>query len=347
MDLMENSIDISVIVPIYNVEMYLPQCIESILEQRINLEILLIDDGSTDQSGRIADSYSQKDNRITVIHQNNLGPGEARNKGLCLARGKYIAFVDSDDWIREGSLDVLYKEAYFHQADMVKGNAISVNSNGVQRSQFNKIPQDIKYTPLTGVKCFISLMECHSYVPTVYNYLYKREWIEKENLRFQKVFYEDEIWMHEVLLMASKVIITDLEFYYYREDREGSIMNSLALSRKKITALITITNYLTKNIIYCNSINIEFRSWSLVNVYRMYYWLFSLLPKIKDSSYVFENHHLYTIFHVCNIIAPIPREICKRYYIQAKKGLKCYLKWRLSIEKEMFDIKEKNGEKKY
>ena len=101
---------ISVIVPIYNVEEYLPACIESILNQTYkDLEILLIDDGSTDNSGRICDKYAQCDNRCIVIHQLNSGEAEARNTGLDHANGEYISFIDGDDYIHPQMLEILYE----------------------------------------------------------------------------------------------------------------------------------------------------------------------------------------------------------------------------------------------
>ena len=91
---------VSIIVPIYNSEKYMNKCIESILNQTLTeIEIILVNDGSTDNSGKIIDNYAKKDNRIKVIHQQNSGPSVARNKGISTAKGKYIGFVDSDDYI--------------------------------------------------------------------------------------------------------------------------------------------------------------------------------------------------------------------------------------------------------
>ena len=105
----ENKPLISVIVPVYNCGAYLPQCIESILAQTYkNLQIILIDDGATDNSGKICDDYAKKDTRIEVIHQKNAGVSQARNAGLKIAKGKYIGFVDGDDYISPGMYDYLY-----------------------------------------------------------------------------------------------------------------------------------------------------------------------------------------------------------------------------------------------
>ena len=108
---MENINDlISVIVPVYNVEKYLVQCINSILNQTIkNLEIILVDDGSLDNSGKICDEFSKKDDRIVAIHKENNGLSSARNAGLEIANGNYIGFVDSDDWLDEHMYEILLK----------------------------------------------------------------------------------------------------------------------------------------------------------------------------------------------------------------------------------------------
>ena len=129
---------ISVIVPVYNVEKYLRQCLDSVLAQTYReLEIILVDDGSTDGSGAICDEYATRDSRIKVVHQQNGGLSSARNAGLDLATGEYVAFVDSDDYIHETMLELLYQALVENNADTVicnfervdeKGDVISVRS---------------------------------------------------------------------------------------------------------------------------------------------------------------------------------------------------------------------------
>ena len=110
---------ISIIVPVYNVDKYIERCIQSIINQTYkNLEIILIDDGSTDKSGAICDKYSKIDNRINVIHKKNGGLSEARNVGLDIARGDYIGFVDSDDYIHPQMYELLYKNLIGTSADI-------------------------------------------------------------------------------------------------------------------------------------------------------------------------------------------------------------------------------------
>lgn len=112
---------VSVIVPVYNVEKYLARCVDSITSQTYeNLDIILVDDGSTDNSGRICGEYAKKDTRIRVIHQKNKGASAARNCGITAASGNYIGFIDSDDWIDKDMYELLVNTAIEHHADIVR-----------------------------------------------------------------------------------------------------------------------------------------------------------------------------------------------------------------------------------
>ena len=121
---------VSIIVPIYNVEPYLKKCIDSIINQTLtNIEIILVNDGSTDNCGKIIDEYAKKDNRIIALHKENGGQASARNMGLDIASGKYIGFVDSDDLIDKEMYKVLYDEAEKNIADLVICDFKKVNEN--------------------------------------------------------------------------------------------------------------------------------------------------------------------------------------------------------------------------
>lgn len=111
---------ISIIVPVYNVEKYLNKCIDSIINQTYkNIEIILVDDGSTDNSGKICDEYLLRDSRIKVIHKNNGGLSSARNEGINISSGEYIGFVDSDDWVEPNMYEEMYKKILYSNADIV------------------------------------------------------------------------------------------------------------------------------------------------------------------------------------------------------------------------------------
>ena len=130
---------VSVIVPIYNVEKYLPECIDSIRAQTLkDIEIILIDDGSPDDSGQIIDEYAKKDSRIRTVHRENKGYTATVNEGIALAKGKYIGIIESDDWIEPDMYEKLYDSATKHKTDITKGLFYFYNPT-LQRDEQNKI----------------------------------------------------------------------------------------------------------------------------------------------------------------------------------------------------------------
>ena len=147
----DNKIEVSVIIPVYNVEKYLVACIDSLMCQGdLSMEFILVDDGSTDLSGKIADEYAKKDDLIKVIHQEYGGASAARNAGLDVAQGEYIAFLDSDDWIKESSLSLLYHEAIKYQADVVMGNMWLCDQDGSINEPFKWISGESPHKVLSG-----------------------------------------------------------------------------------------------------------------------------------------------------------------------------------------------------
>lgn len=216
---------LSIIVPVYNVEKYIEKCILSLLNQTYkNLEIILIDDGSTDKSGKICDIYSEKDERIKVIHKNNEGVGKARNTGIKSATGKYITFVDPDDWV-----DV---EAY--------ENIISKFNNEVEAVFYSNVEE---YEPETGREVIVREPDVSGivsgkdalthaitksrfgYYTSVWNKVFIRESILNINIYFENyLISEDELWLVNVLPLLKKVYLLP-EPYYHWLQRTGSALN--------------------------------------------------------------------------------------------------------------------------
>ena len=132
--------DLSVIVPFYKTQEYASRCIESILNQRTrySLEIILVDDGSPDNCGAICDEYENRDERISVIHKKNGGLSDARNAGLLFSSGKYVMFVDSDDFLEDNAIETLLKNAFKYEADIVDGSYLTVSSNGKIKENIHK-----------------------------------------------------------------------------------------------------------------------------------------------------------------------------------------------------------------
>ena len=225
--------DMTVIVPVYNVEAYLPACIESLQKQKdIRLEIIIIDDGSTDLSGFIAAQYAVQDSRIQIIRQKNKGLSAARNAGLERARGEFIVFLDSDDWVKENSLSKLFIEAIGNQADVVMGNFMYSYQEKVVEGYFKPVPNELRYIPFSGKEGFIRLIKSNAYAPMAWNYIYRRLFLEQIQARFdESIMHEDELWTPIVLAQAEKLIAVDVDFYYYRQ-REASLTNASGLPRR-------------------------------------------------------------------------------------------------------------------
>jgi glycosyltransferase involved in cell wall biosynthesis len=211
---------ISVIVPVYNVENYLSRCVESIIKQTCtNLEIILVDDGSTDASGKMCDEYAQRDNRITVIHKKNGGLSDARNAGLDIATGEYIGFVDSDDFIALNFYEILYNTLVENDSDLVycKYQKFENEANIKETENYKVFQYD-------NIEFLNNFYDDTTYKIVVWNKLYKRNIWENLRFPFGKI-HEDVFVVHEVFYIANKIsFVTSPSYYYFQ--REDSIMGS-------------------------------------------------------------------------------------------------------------------------
>lgn len=223
---------ISIIVPIYKVEDYLEKCIESILAQSItNFELILIDDGSPDECGKICDSYASKDNRIKVVHKQNEGLSAARNSGLDIAEGDYIGFVDSDDWIHKKMYETLLTLLIDNNADIAQCEFIRTfdEEEAVDNNQKNTIETFNNNESLKNIynKKAISTV-------VSWNKLYKKDLFEY--IRFPKgKIHEDEFTTHKLLYKSKKLVYTNKVLYFYRQT-PNSIMNS-KFNKKRLDIL--------------------------------------------------------------------------------------------------------------
>ena len=216
-------IEISVIVPIYNTGVFLPECLDSILAQDVQVpyEVLLVDDGSTDGCGEICDQMAARDKRIRVIHQENQGLSAARNTGIDAARGRYYAFVDSDDVVLPAYLSTLYAACEKHDAYMALCAVEDVQENG--RSC---VPPHSTHPNREGVFCGKDLLN-EFYTPngTVYtvawNKLYRAE-VWKLLHYPEGRLHEDDFVAHRLFWRCDKVVCVDTLLYHYRL-RDGSI----------------------------------------------------------------------------------------------------------------------------
>ena len=215
---------ITVIVPVYNVENYLNKCLDSLINQTYkNLEIIVINDGSTDNSGIICQEYAQKDNRIVYIEKENGGQSEARNMGLDRMTGSYVTFVDSDDWIELDYVEILYKKITEYQADIAVGNYYSFNeTEGMY--YFHIFGDSYHEKVYDNVSIFENLYESQEMksfaLISVWGKLYKADLVK--HLRFDiGKLGEDGYLNQKIYLLAEKTIYLNKGLYAYRQ-REGS-----------------------------------------------------------------------------------------------------------------------------
>lgn len=213
---------ISIIAPVYQVEKYIGQCIESVINQTFkNFELILIDDGSKDKSGNICDEYAKRDKRIHVVHTENKGAASARNRGLDLATGKYIAFVDGDDYLAKNMLDKLYKVITQENCDVVVCDFLNLHAN--PDKDFSLQLSDSK---VSGREILSHLKNQKNYGvwTIVWNKLYKKEILK--DLRFPEgKYFEDEIFSDQLYLRCNEVQVISDVLYYHRV-LETSTMNT-------------------------------------------------------------------------------------------------------------------------
>lgn len=219
---------ISVIVPIYNSEKYLPKCIESILSQTYkNLELILINDGSTDKSLNICNYYKSLDNRIIVIDKPNEGVSATRNLGIKIAKGDYLGFVDSDDYIEDNMYEVLLTQIETSKSQVCVMTSYIVNS-------LKKYTSLYKNSTISGNEALKQLLMLR-FPASLWAYLYSKDVIKKFYLNEEIHFFEDFEFNYRILSSVSKVAICDQRLYNYRIN-ENSI-NHQRINDKKVTCL--------------------------------------------------------------------------------------------------------------
>ena len=222
---------LSIIIPVYNVEEYLSECLESILNQSFkDFEVICINDGSTDNSLEVLRRYSEKDNRIVVIDKKNEGSGIARNAGIDIASGEYLYFVDSDDWLERGCLAKVVKKADELQTDILifsgqscyktlkgyKKQNGGYSANKLPKRYFNRVfsSKDIK-------------KDIFKFPSTAWTKLYKREFFIKNGIKFQNLKAgQDQLPFFHSMILAERIAVYPENLYCYRKNRRGSTTTS-------------------------------------------------------------------------------------------------------------------------
>ena len=283
----------SVIVPIYKVEDYLRKCIDSILLQTYkDFELLLIDDGSPDNCGKICDEYKKKDKRVRVIHKENGGLVSARNTGIKESIGKYICYVDGDDWILPTLLEEVEKIIKENNdLDMVVYNARRIYKDYTKEIDFDietgfynkeRLEKEIyPYMMYDNRKSF-----CQGLIfPVAWNKIYKRELLEKHYCRDERIkMGEDNAFVFECLLYANKVYFLNKVLYEYNQLNVTSFMNSYDKNRFKNNQILT--KYIEENIgDYSEVVKKQ------INAFKTYWLFMAVFHEVKSKRKFLEARH--------------------------------------------------------
>ena len=224
-------IQISIIIPVYNVEKYLRECLNSILNQTFqDFEIICVDDGSTDKSLEILQEYKKKDDRFVILQQRHSGAGSARNNGIRLAEGKYIQFLDADDYFEPDLLEEMYNHAERFDADLTVCSSRKVDDEGnITETGSPNFPINIDKVPREQVfnrQDFKDEIFC-LLIPVVWNKLIKKSFLEENHFEFPPLkIYEDIAFMHSLVISARRIAAFNKELVNYRFNRPGSLVST-------------------------------------------------------------------------------------------------------------------------
>jgi len=230
---------LSIIIPVYNTEKYLKKCIDSILNQSFSdYELLLINDGSTDDSGKICDEYSKIDNRIKVLHKKNGGVSSARNTGIENASGEWVTFIDSDDWINHGYIENLVNDTYLNVDLIIHGTVDKMNKNHINgifnSSEYNYVFNNLKL----------------SYNGYPFSKLFKNHIIKTNNIKFIEHvnLCEDTLFLIEYLSYSTKIKHRSKCLYNYNETNDSLSRRSLYSYKSNYLGFKTINSLLKNNL---------------------------------------------------------------------------------------------------
>ena len=234
---------VSIIVPVYNAEKYLPRCIDSILRQEYrNFELILVNDGSKDSSPEICDQYAAEDDRIIVIHKENSGVSDSRNLALDRARGKYIQFLDSDDWITPDATKLFVRSAETNQCDLVIADFYRVVGERVSHKG------DIEDEGVMNREQYAAhMMEnpADFYYGVIWNKLFRRDIIEQHHLRMdtELSWCEDFLFNLDYISHANTFIALQAPVYYYVKTKGSLVSQSMNINRVIKTKLMLFEYY--------------------------------------------------------------------------------------------------------
>lgn len=241
---------VSIVVPVYRVEKYIDRCMQSLVNQTLeDIEIILVDDGSPDNCPFICDTYAKNDSRIKVVHKDNGGLSDARNAGLEVATGEYVAFVDSDDYTSIEAYETLYYKAKETNADIVYAGFTMHNSDGTENKCFvlDNTWDNKEIISFLKSMIFDTKPDIDTIWMSVWNGIYKRNIIEKNNIRFlsEREYLSEDILFHTMLIpLCRKIVCIPETFYHYCYN--GTSLTHSSFNSKKIDCNFSLFELLTK-----------------------------------------------------------------------------------------------------
>ena len=298
---------ISVIIPVYNTEDYLEETLMSLLNQTMidDIEVLMIDDGSTDDSRYIIEKYAIDYDNFHAYHKKNEGQGVARNYGLSLAKGEYIHFLDSDDYLPPKAYETLYDLAFKNKSDMVCGNALRFSGYNVWediifKNSFNTISDDVDNTNLSEFPQFV-------WDTVSWNKLYKKDFLLNNNLKFpnKKIFFEDLLFSLESYILAENITITKDIIYYWRVRKNHTSVTQQFSNSKNFMDRLNILRD-TNELFSKYSVNENIKECSYLK------WLYHDLKFYLKRFHSFPNEEYKSLFNeICEVVDLIPVHLIK------------------------------------
>ena len=292
---MNNNINLSIIVPVYNSEKYLNECITSLQNQTLkNIEIILINDGSKDKSLEICKKYAQNDNRITVINQENSGQATARNVGIGFAHGEYITFADSDDWLDKDYYEKLVLTAKKHDAEIACASIIRERKNS---RKYRILYKDESEYVMAQDK--IDITKCPN-MCYVWNKVYKKDFLNKIDLRFADgKFCEDVDFVCRAVYYSNKIVTVPDTFYHYRVNQSSTVKTMMKYDNKRadyIDAKANMIRFFKEHKLHTKPYNLikekhlfKILGLTILKIYiwetKKQYLLFGFIPILEEYVY--------------------------------------------------------------
>ena len=319
----DNSITVSVILPVYNVAPWIGNCIDSLKRQKLHgLEFIFVDDCSTDDSLAIVREFAAEDSRVIVVQNDeNMGPGPSRNRGIDMARGEYLSFIDPDDWISDDFYDVLYGKAKERDCDIAKAAHLEVEDSSEEThipTSSDFINKQIAYRKRDGLPLYCVFSSAHQ------SAIYKSSLFSNTDIRYgASSAGEDSVFLLKVCTSTESIVVTDTPTYYYRR-RYGSVTENYTFQRllQQLSSLEEIMAHSCKVAMpdeYCTKL-----LYSRVAYYLSCYYYAIISESSTDKDQETYYNRLTAILAATNVQSPLqlpPPEL--EVFLKYKKAIPC------------------------